>query len=85
MFNLPHIDLWLTAYGVLMFLGIWSLWRKLRSGQLVRLVAEVGVFWLVFRLNGGTLGGGFIAMFFALCAGIAVAVARKHVAKIKFL
>jgi len=69
MFGLAHIDVMPLLYGCVMFLGIWSMWRKLISFKLFQLTIEVGVFWLVFSLHGGTMTGGFAAMTAALLAG----------------
>jgi hypothetical protein len=70
MFGLAHIDMTPLAYGVVMFLGIWSMWRKLIHFKIIALAVEVGVFWLVFSLHGGTMAGGFAAMTAALIAGL---------------
>jgi hypothetical protein len=56
-------------YGVIMFLGIWSMYHKLTSGQLLKFTIELSVFSLVFWLHGGTMAGGFSAMICALLAG----------------
>lgn len=77
MFGLGHVDIGPSLYIGLMFLGIWSIWRKLLSRQLLRIVIEIAVFALVFKLHHGTLGGGFSAMACALLAGILVRRWRK--------
>lgn len=56
-------------YGVIMFLGIWSMWHKLQHGNWFGFFTEAGVFWLVFSLHGGSVEGGFAAMICALLAG----------------
>jgi len=66
---LSHIDFAPLFYGFVMFLGIWSMWHKLRTWQLGAAAIEIGVFALVFILHGGTMAGGFAAMIAALLAG----------------
>ena len=66
---LGHVDLSPLFYGIIMFLGIWSMWAKLVSGQFMGFMIEGGVFWLVFNLHGGSMQGGFAAMICALIAG----------------
>lgn len=67
--GLAHIDTTPLFYGVVMFLGLWSMWHKLTHRQFFGFVVEVSVFALVFRLHGGTMAGGFAAMVCALLAG----------------
>jgi hypothetical protein len=66
---LGHMDLMPLFYGIIMFLGIWSMWHKLTTGRLGSFAIEAGVFALVFTLHGGTMAGGFAAMIAALIAG----------------
>ena len=67
--GLAHMDITPLFYGIVMFLGIWSMWHKLTRGQLFGFALEVGIFGLVFSLHGGTMAGGFAAMVCALLAG----------------
>jgi hypothetical protein len=67
---LGHLDFAPLFYGVLMFLGIWSMYSKLINGHWLRLFIEISVFSLVFVLHGGTMTGGFSAMISALLAGL---------------
>ena len=69
MFGLAHFDVTPLIYGVVMFLGIWSMWRKLVAFKVLALTIEISVFALVFSLHGGTMAGGFAAMTAALIAG----------------
>ncbi|MHB1098686.1 MAG: hypothetical protein ACYCZR_03950 [Burkholderiales bacterium] len=69
MFGLAHIDVMPLIYGLVIFIGLWSMWVKLVSGKLIALTIEVAVFWLVFSLHGGTMAGGFAAAVAALLAG----------------
>lgn len=67
--GLAHMDFTPLFYGVVMFLGLWSMWHKITHGQVLGLTVEVSVFALVFMLHGGTMAGGFAAMVCALLAG----------------
>ena len=67
---LGHIDMMPLFYGVIMFIGIWSMYHKLMNGHWMRLIMELGVFTLVFLMHGGTMTGGFSAMICALLAGL---------------
>ena len=69
MFGLAHVDLMPLAYGLIIFIGLWSMWAKLINGKFVALTIEVVVFSLVFSLHGGTMAGGFAAAIAALLAG----------------
>lgn len=64
-----HMDLMPLVYGFIMFLGIWSMYHKMMSGQLFGFMVEAGIFSLVFWLHGGSMNGGFAAMIAALIAG----------------
>lgn len=66
---LTHLDLMPLVYGIIMFLGFWSMYHKLVHLQLYAFSVEVIVFTIVFTLHGGTMGGGFAAMVAALLAG----------------
>lgn len=66
---LGHVDFTPVIYGVLMFLGIWSMWFKLTHQNIRGFLIEAGVFTLVFMLHGGSMSGGFAAMIAALIAG----------------
>jgi hypothetical protein len=74
---LGHMDLMPLFYGILMFLGIWSMYHKLIHGHWLRLFIEAGVFTLVFVLHGGTMTGGFSAMIAALLAGLILGREKK--------
>jgi hypothetical protein len=69
MFGLFNFDSTPMVYGVVMFIGLWSMYRKFMTGQWRALLIEVGVFTLVFKLHGGTMNGGFAAMICAMLAG----------------
>lgn len=73
MINLSHIDFGPLFYGIVIFVGLASLWSKLAHGNLVGFLIEGGVFWLVFQLHGGTMAGGFAATVAALLAGFFMA------------
>lgn len=70
MFALIHSSAEPLIYGLIIFLGLFSMWYKLSHGKLLSLVIEVSVFILVFKLHGGTMNGGFAATVAALLAGI---------------
>lgn len=72
MFGLGHIDLAPLVYGFVIFIGLWSMWSKLVSGQFLAFGVEVFVFWLVFSLHGGSMTGGMAAAFAALLAGFII-------------
>lgn len=66
---IPHLNIMPLLYGVVIFLGLWSMWAKLTSGKFIAFLIEVSVFVLVFSLHGGTMAGGFAAAIAALLAG----------------
>jgi hypothetical protein len=66
---LSHIDLMPLLYGVIIFIGLASMWGKLVHGRFFALIIEASVFTLVFSLHGGTMAGGFAAAIAALLAG----------------
>lgn len=70
MFGLGHLDLAPLLYGVVIFIGLWSMWSKLVTGKFLSFIAEVSVFVLVFKLHSGTMAGGFAATVAALLAGV---------------
>jgi uncharacterized membrane protein (DUF2068 family) len=72
MFGIAHLDIAPLAYGVLMFVGIWLLWRKLMKGRFLSFIASLCVFYMVFALHGGTMAGGFSAMIAALIFDLVV-------------
>ena len=57
-------------YGAIIFLGIFSMCWKIKRGQFLPFFMEASVFWLVFKLHGGTMNGGFAATVAALLAGV---------------
>ena len=57
-------------YGVIIFLGILSMWYKLTRGKILAFIIELSVFIIVFKLHGGTMNGGFAATIAALLAGL---------------
>lgn len=76
--GLAHIDFTPLFYGIVMFLGLWSMWHKITHGKIIGFTIEATVFALVFMLHGGTMVGGFAAMVCALLAGsILPRMARK--------
>lgn len=72
MFGLGHIDIGPLIYGIVIFLGLYSMWWKLTHGRLLGFIVELVVFVVVFRLHGGTMAGGFAATVAALIAGVVI-------------
>ena len=72
MLTLLHGSFEPIIYGVVIFLGLYSMWYKLTRGKLLAFVAEVFVFILVFKLHGGTMAGGFAATIAALLSGLII-------------
>ena len=70
MFGLVHADTSALFYGVVIFLGIFSLVIKVKFKWWGSFFAELIVFIVVFKLHGGTMQGGFAATVAALLAGI---------------
>jgi hypothetical protein len=69
MLTLLHGSLEPLIYGLIIFLGIFSIWYKLTHGKWLAAAIEISVFVLVFKLHGGTMNGGFAATVAALVAG----------------
>ena len=72
MLTLLHGSLEPIIYGVVIFLGLYSMWYKISRGKFFAFVIEVFVFVLVFRLHGGTMVGGFAATIAALLSGLII-------------
>lgn len=72
MFGLGHIDMGPLLYGLVIFIGLYSMWWKLTHGRFLAFLVEVFVFVLVFKLHGGSMAGGFAATVAALLAGIII-------------
>lgn len=69
MFGITGIDATPLFYGIVMFIGFWSMWHKLTNWRVLGFILEAGIFYLVFTLHGGTMAGGFAAMICALICG----------------
>lgn len=69
---LKHLDLGPLLYGIVIFLGLYSMWWKLIHHRFLAATVEIVVFVLVFKLHGGTMAGGFAATVAALIAGVVV-------------
>lgn len=69
MFGLGHMDMLPVVYGVVIFLGLWSMWHKITHGQWRGFFIELAVFALVFKLHGGSMSGAFAATIAALISG----------------
>ncbi len=68
--TLLHGSLEPLIYGAIIFLGIFSMVWKIKTGRFLGFFMEASVFWLVFKLHGGTMNGGFAATVAALLAGV---------------
>lgn len=66
---LAHMDIMPLVYGIIIFIGLASMWSKLIHGRFFALTIEASVFTLVFTLHGGSMAGGFAAAIAALLAG----------------
>ena len=69
MFGILGMDAMPIIYGIIIFLGLASIWWKLTHGKYIGALIEIVVFILVFKLHGGTMNGGFAAAIAALLAG----------------
>lgn len=72
MFGLGHFDVGPLIYGIVIFIGLYSMWWKLTHGHWLAFLVELVVFILVFKLHGGTMAGGFAATVAALIAGVVI-------------
>jgi hypothetical protein len=66
---LGHLDIMPFIYGVIMYLGILSMYNKFVNFRFKALFIEIAVFILVFTLHGGSMTGGMSAMIAALLCG----------------
>lgn len=79
MFALIHTSAEPLLYGLVIFLGLWSMFHKITHGKFVAFTIELSIFVLVFKLHGGTMAGGFAATIAALLSGtIFPLFMRKH-------
>lgn len=72
MFGLAHFDTTPLIYGLVIFLGLFSMIYKIKRHLWFPFFVEVFIFWLVFKLHGGSMAGGFAATVAALIAGVTV-------------
>ncbi len=72
MFGLGHLDLFPLLYGLIVFIGIWSIWAKLARFKILSAAAEITVFILVFKLHGGTVAGSCAAAIASLLTGMLI-------------
>jgi hypothetical protein len=70
MFGLGHLDIAPLVYGLVVFIGLSIMWWKLTTGRWLSLAIDIGVFYLVFSMHGGSMTGGMAAAVAALLAGI---------------
>lgn len=67
---LSHIDLGPALYGLIMWAGLFIMLYKLLNRRFLSFAVDIAVFYIVFKLHGGTQAGGFAAMICALFAGL---------------
>ena len=67
--TLLHGSLEPLIYGLVIFLGIISMFWKLINGKVINFFIEIGVFYIIFKMHGGTMTGGFAATLAALLCG----------------
>jgi hypothetical protein len=67
---LSHMGLEPLVYGIIIFLGLAVMMWKLATLRLFSLGIDIGVFYLVFAMHGGTMAGGMAAAVAALLAGL---------------
>ena len=65
-----HIDAAPLFYGLILAIGIFSMMRKFLVLDIIGLIVEVGVFWIVFSMHKGTMTGGMSAAICALIVGL---------------
>ena len=65
-----HIDFLPLLYGLVIYVGLAIMWGKLARGQFLSVAIDVAVFYLVFKLHGHSMTGGFAATVAALLAGV---------------
>lgn len=70
MFGLAHIDMAPMFYGLVLFIGLLVWVIKWSKGMFFSLFLDISVFFLVFKLHGGTMTGGMAATVAAILAGI---------------
>lgn len=75
---LKHIDMGPLIYGVVIFLGLYSIWWKITHNRIMPAIIEIIVFVIVFKLHGGTMAGGFAATVAALIAGVVIPLTFKR-------
>lgn len=76
---LSHIDLAPVFYGVLLCAGVYSLLFKLLRGNFLTFAVELGVFYVVFKMHGGTVLGGLSAAICALLVGLTLKLFKRIV------
>lgn len=75
---LKHIDMGPLIYGIVIFLGLYSIWWKITHNRIMAAVIEIVVFIIVFKLHGGTMAGGFAATVAALIAGVVIPLTLRN-------
>lgn len=80
MITLLHGSFEPIIYGLVIFLGLYSMWWKFAHGKIFAGLVEVFVFILVFQLHGGSVTGGFAATIASLLAGLVIplSLSKKH-------
>lgn len=67
---LSHIGLEPIIYGIIVALGLLILWVKFMLRRWLSLAIDLGVFYLVFTMHGGSMTGGMAAAVAAMICGL---------------
>ncbi len=66
---LSHLDSAPILYGVIIILGMATIWWKFARGNYTAALIEIAIFMVVFKLHSGTMTGGMAATVAALLGG----------------
>jgi hypothetical protein len=75
--TLLHGSMEPIVYGLVIFIGLFSMFWKFTHGHILAVCIEIGVFILVFKLHGGSMTGGFAATIAALLCGLVLPMMLK--------
>lgn len=72
-----HVDALPFIVGLIYFVGIWSIWRKLTGGRVFAGLLELVIFVALFKMHGGSVAGGVGATIASILVGCFLAPAAK--------